>query len=382
MRRSYNVHSIDLWHSIKNLALGHELLLEHRELGRLGCLDSKQLSELAIENRAHGGRNVLVWDILASDAQIQRADTLLHELDLSIIDAIRVQDPGVAMYVSQSWPLPLQLVLETGNHNIGAILSWIDVLGDAVERIILSNELPISWTLQYRDQIAVEVELAVLSPILIFYSPRPLIGTRVPEPDQPLFWGEPGQRRLPVKQNQHGTFLFYEKALFLLPHWQDIRAARVDVNRYDLRLWHSDALVDTLIAWHQEKDTESSRRVRDQLTKRTTQGFFKSNRTDKQFAKLKRHDSVPEGLRPAGLVVDTRKKSYTLINLQEAIRVGQTLVFVNSIGETTHHQIRWIEDLDRQRHSVLGSGLAIIDHVSRAPTGTNVYMPVDDETFE
>ena len=119
-----------------------ELLVAHRDLARLGRLDDGGCTDLARAARALGKRVVLVWDLLCGDGAIADGGALIGRLGPALFDAIRVQDPGVALYVKERFPdLGLQLVLETGNHNTEGILAWEARF--APERLVLSNELPL-----------------------------------------------------------------------------------------------------------------------------------------------------------------------------------------------------------------------------------------------
>lgn len=370
MRFSFSVHSRDYWQNIRPLARGNEVLLEHRQLGRLGELTTSQLIQTAHEVRADGGQPVLVFDIIAQDPQLEAAAVLFQQLDMTLFTAVRVQDAGVAYFSQDQLPLPIQLILETGHHNLESYLSWVELLGARLQRIVVSNELPLGWVQQHRSKLPVGLEYLALGPILLFYTPRKLVSPWVADVGaQSWSWGsDSDRRRLPVHENHHGTYLYYEKLLFLLPHLNDMEKAGVDCLRLDLRLVDVQRLLEPLGSWLQ--DGSSLDRLRAELPRRATRGFFKSNRTDKQFVKLKRQRNVPEGLQWIGTVVDTRRGKFTVGHMNQPLQVGDEVVLVNSLGQVMEHRVAWVESVSGERVDGVQSGLAIFNHARKSPTQT------------
>ena len=65
---------------------------------------------------------MLEWDILMSEKIFfQLKQTVLSSLQWQFFDAIRIQDKGALNYLLEKTSVSLQLILETGNHNIEGI---------------------------------------------------------------------------------------------------------------------------------------------------------------------------------------------------------------------------------------------------------------------
>ncbi|MCB1041454.1 MAG: U32 family peptidase [Acidobacteria bacterium] len=370
MRHNWVIDSRELWDLMSPQLAGQEVMLEHAALSRLGKLDSRQLNSIAGQSKRMGSSVTTVFDLLPGDAQLDRAQEIFSQLDWDSIDAIRVQDPGAALFAAEHSDKPLQIVLETGHHNLEAILAWFKILGSRIQRVSLSNELPIAWLREKRQKIPAAVEVPVLSPILIFYSPRKLVSPWT-QLQQQLYWGaDSEQRKMPVIENAHGTFLFYEKPLFLLPHLNEMAAAGVDSGRIDLRLWPQEEMAVALLGWLSDKTKTAA--IRAALPHRTTRGFYKSNRTDKQFAKLKRQP-ITSNLIMIGTVVDTKKGKFTLLQLEQPVSVGQELVALNTMGESQSHEVRWLKNMNGEPLQKQDQGLVLMNHIKRSPSLTKVF---------
>ncbi|HEY9299093.1 MAG TPA: U32 family peptidase, partial [Phormidium sp.] len=153
-----------------------EVLLEPTLLARQGKLTENQVQTLAGEALQRGLRPVLVWDILMPERVMNDVCEALKSWDFSQFAAIRVADPGVAYWLKIHFPkMPLQLIVETGNHNIESLLGWCEIFDETLERLILSIELPEEKLIEYCQKLPVACELLGIGQILLFYSPRSLL---------------------------------------------------------------------------------------------------------------------------------------------------------------------------------------------------------------
>ena len=361
-----------------------EVLLEHTDLARIGNLDTNQVRQSAAEARNRGLKTVLVWDLLLSDREIADGGALIRSLDLSHFDAIRVQDPGVATYVRDAFPtLERQLVLETGNHNLVGIRRWIEAFEP--NRIVLSNELPMPLIRSIREALdaddhTVTLEYLALGRLLIFFTPRKLISPVEPETDEWAFierfaTSVDEGKHFPLVENTHGTFMFYEKDLFLVPYLEEIAAAGIDVARFDLKHFEADELIPALESYLREPSAQHLGRLKSQLAPRLTRGFFKSNRTDKQFVKLKnQHLVVPEQAQLVGTVVETRKKKYLALMTELPFGQNDLLEFIAPEGHVAKARVEWIRDVAGNEHdSAESTGLWMVNHVGKVSAGSRVY---------
>lgn len=360
-----------------------ELLIEHRDLARVGFLDSAGCVALAREAKARGLRTVLVWDLLLSDNQLLAGAATIRALDLSLFDAIRIQDAGAARYAKEVFPqLERQLVLETGNHNLPGILRWIEAV--APHRVVLSNELPMALVAQVRAAVSVELEYLALGRLLIFYTPRKLVSpvTTILAEEQEaverfVTSEEDGKNKhFPLIENQHGTFMYYEKDMFLVPYLAEMAAAGVDYARIDTKFFDDAALLTALQAYLADPDETQATALKALLGPRLTRGFFKSNRTDKQFKRLKnQYLAVREDAVYVGEVLETKKKSYTALRSEHAFAVGDRLQLQNPEGKLSTTTIQSIRNSSGQSVDRAASpGIWVVNHISGASAGSKLYL--------
>jgi putative protease len=356
-----------------------EVLLGHERLARWGGFETDTLVRQAESARQNGLRTVFVWDVLAGGHDIADSGALLGALPLELFDAVRVQDPGVAMYLAGRFPdWPRQLILETGNHNLPGLQAWVHRLKP--ERIAVSNEIPIATLAAMRRELNVAMEIPVLGRLLIFYTPRKLLSPieRAAEAAttlQRVLKNVEDGKNFPFLENRHGTFMFYEKELFLLPYLDEIRAAGIDVARLDLSSYHARPVIDRLREYRAQTTPESEQALRRCLGPRITRGFFKSNRTEKQFRKLRNPHLVRDETRAyVGTVVETRKKSYLALETREPLPEGDTRDFVIPEGDEIEHKVVWIQNLARESVTrTTEPGIWLINHGRKISSGSIAY---------
>jgi len=229
-----------------------EVILEHKSLSRMGKQSTKSLISLLDAALSCGLSPVLQWDILITEQTFQHCLTLLNRLPLAKFHAIRVQDLGAAEWIRQEHPeLPLQLIVESGNHNITGLQRWVEYFGPQLQRLVLSTELPKSVLLEYSKTLTVPCEILAVGRILLFYTPRKLLSSQnflTNSPDfleKKLVAGDQPQRQFPTVENQHGTFMFHHRDLFLLDYLPELQSTSLSVLRLDLR--HLDLSANWLI---------------------------------------------------------------------------------------------------------------------------------------
>ncbi len=360
-----------------------EILIEHRDLARVGFLDSEGCTALARDAKAHGLRTVLVWDLLLSDNQLLAGAALIRGLDLALFDAIRVQDAGAARYAKDAFPhLERQLVLETGNHNLPGILSWIAAIEP--RRVVLSNELPMPLVAQIRAAVSVELEYLALGRLLIFYTPRKLVSpvTTILAEEQEtverfVTSEEDGKNKhFPLIENQHGTFMYYEKDMFLVPYLAEMAAAGVDYARIDTKFFDDAALLAALQVYLADSGAAQVAALKALLGPRLTRGFFKSNRTDKQFKRLKnKYLAVRDDAVYVGEVLETKKKSYTALKSEQAFAIGDCLQLQNPEGKVSTTTIQSIRNSSGQAVTRAEQpGIWVVNHISGASAGSKLYL--------
>jgi U32 family peptidase len=283
-----------------NAANLHEVLLEPALLARQGKLSEEKVHLLAAEARKRGLRPVLVWDILMPERVMEMVcDRLLQKWHLNCFDAIRVCDPGAAYWLLIHFPeIPLQLIVETGNHNLESLLGWCEIFSGSLERLVLSIELPEEKLIEYCQTLPVACELLGVGQILLFYSPRSLLAKHLAEednfnPDSPLYleataaFADSPNRHFPTWETAHGTLMFLDKDQFILDKLDGLQAAGLHTVRLDLRHLEQegDVAVNIDIICGQILGNPASLRVN--WSRETRAPFFKANRTTALFPRMK-----------------------------------------------------------------------------------------------
>ena len=275
-----------------------EVLLEPMLLARQGKLSEKQVQSLALEAVQRGLRPVLVWDVLMTEQVMMNVCDRLKQWDLSHFSAIRVCDPGVGYWLKTYFPqIPLQLIVETGNHNLESLKGWCDIFSGSLERLILSIELPEEKLIEYCQILPVSCELLGVGPILLFYSPRSLLVEHLAEEDfnsdSPLYleataaFEDSPNRHFPTLETAHGTLMFLDKDQFILDRLNGLQAAGLHTVRFDLRHLgqEGDVAVDIdKICYQSLQDPVS---LRKNWHRETRAPFFNANRTTALFSRIK-----------------------------------------------------------------------------------------------
>ena len=355
-----------------------EILVEPQGLARSGAADLDQVCRNLSAIKDLGLKATLAWDLLATDLEIADGIAFLKKLDLSSVHAIRVQDPGIAFRVREVFPdLPLQLILETGNHNAIGIQSWCRHLKP--QRIMVSNEIPLSSIQEIGRVIDRPLEMLVLGRIEIFYTPRHLISPVQPGGEAPLIESmvtdEETQKSFPLVENETGTIMYYEKELFLLPFLTEVESAGVNHARLDLKFYSQEKVLPAVKRYLREPNTENRDLLKSLLGKKLTRGFFKSNRTDKQFAKLKNpHLGKREHLNFVGTVLETKRKGYLVVQAEGRLFQGQALRIVVPEGSWKTHQVVWVRNVEGNSvQKTNGSGVWLINPCPGISSGSKVY---------
>lgn len=279
----------------KETGLLQEVLIGPAEFCREGRIDFAQAQQLAALAIAADLRPVLVWDVLLPESEMRSAISLLKEQGLARFAAIRVQDVGALQFLLEEYPsLPVQFIAETANANLHALQRWQDSIGERLDRLILSTQLPEECVVQYCEALTAPLEVLGAGPILLFYSPRPLLTPKIDPASEAGEYllalsssEESHNRPFPTVQNRHGTFMYLNKDQFLLDMLKNVEAAGLASVRIDLRQVSSephsaDGIVDLLAAYK-----AGACNAKQHWPNPAFAPFFRRNKTTKQFDKLK-----------------------------------------------------------------------------------------------
>lgn len=320
-----------------------EILLHTAEFSKTGEIEVAQISQCFEALKAHKKRVVFVWDLLCKDSQIDNLGSQLGPL-VDQVEAVRFLDPGVGNYLVSKYPgIRLQYSLEKGTHNIKGVLAWANYFSSNLDRIILSNQIPLSQVKKICGSNIVNIELSGIGRLEILNSPRPLIQTHLP--------GLTGQKIVaasedrphqlsPLIENTHGTLMYYGKDLFVLDMLEEIEASGVNYLGLDFfeeiglknfnRLYPERGWISKLkIAW----------------PKNTTRGFLRTNKTHVPLKRLTNRYLQKEQENKLGVVLESVKKVHLLVELRQSIELPRVINFYTPEGKVVGYEVRWAKDL-------------------------------------
>lgn len=336
-----------------------EIILEHQELARFGTLNDETFCELA--NLAHNlGLKVLMeWDVLMTENEFTAKENKMLQL-VPQVDAIRVQDAGAMQSVFTKTKISMQLILESGNHNLRGVQSWIELFNKKdkrVDKVILSIELARDTLKEYCEKLGIAVEFLVLGRIPLFYTPRNLLTPLVKnEPiAQTQFIEAVGEseesphKGFPIVENRHGTFMFHIRHFFLLDYLNDLREIGVNSLRIDLRFDEDFNYLDSVMEVMSNNDLAKS--FKKTYPHDVIRGFYHVNRSDVLFKKLKNHriqrkDDSSSGIEFVGEVVDVEKDGHMAIMIKgnANLSIDDKLKFITPEGKELFCQIHYLQN--------------------------------------
>lgn len=304
---------------------GAELLLATSLFSKAGLLPERDLPGICGQVREKGKRPVLVWDRLEKDRGITLA---LGQIGawMPHLAAVRVSDPGAALALKEAYPaLELQLSLESHSPNQGSIRAWAKAL--APKRLVLSNQMPLREIAPLDQKNLPPLEIQVLGPLEVFYSPRPLLGAPGERREQRLLNPERPRQHSRIQQGPAGTVVFHNRDLFLLDQLDQIAKTSVAY----LKLFPSNLEQARLLA--QADQTGDYGTLKAQWPNLVTRGFFSANRTDRPLKRLGNETLAKLSAQALGEVIEAKKGAYLLLELFGPLALPCRLRLVNPEGK-------------------------------------------------
>jgi len=363
-----------------------EVILEHKALSRMGRLDTDSLLFLTDAALESGLSPVLQWDVLCTESNFKNCIKLLDDLPLSKFAAIRVQDIGAAEWVRHELPeIPIHFIAETGNHNLTGLLRWHEYFGQQLQRFALSSELPISKLKYFCRSLTVTCEIMAAGRILLFYTPRKLLGNYESSTnsfdfmEKILVPSDQPQRQFPTLENQHGTFMYHHKELFLLDFIPELQNINLQVLRLDFRHMEikSDWIkkIDKLLGSF-DKQTVTS--LKSKWPSKITHGFFRANRTDLAIDRIKNPHRKDHGETLVGFVVEAIKEQHLIMLTRKSFQSGKSLLGITPEGRECIISTESIHTTDGQPVTEIESGnLYQVPHVKYVTAETLVYSQTE-----
>tara|TARA_B100000686_G_scaffold306107_1_gene345233 strand:+ start:307 stop:1464 length:1158 start_codon:yes stop_codon:yes gene_type:complete len=360
-----------------------EVILEHETLSRMGRLNTENLLSLTDTALESGFLPILQWDILCTQSHFDKCIKLLNNLPASKFAAIRVQDIGAAEWVRQKLPeIPIHFIAETGNHNLTGLLRWQEHFGQNLQRFVLSNELPISTLINHCRSLTVPCEILAAGRILLFYTPRKLLSKHESSKNSTDFMenilvsSDQQQRQFRTLENQHGTFMFHHKDLFLLDFIPELQNINLKVLRLDFR--HMEIKPDWIIKIDKLLGTFEKRIVRSLKSKwpsKITRGFFRANRTDLAIDRIKNPHRKDHGENLVGCVVEAVKEQHLIMLTRKTFQSGKSLLGITPEGRECTISTESIHTTDGEPvREIEPDNLYQVPHVKYVTAETLLYI--------
>ena len=306
-----------------------EVLVDVAEISRMGEVPLAAFA--AVAPASTRARLVLNWDLVLTDAALTEGLDHIARAGFQNFAAVRAREAGALVALSAlGFQGRLQLDLEVGHKNMASVAHWVQVLGDRLERVAISPEVPLEQVARWQQDLRVPLELTLVGPVILLETPRPLLSAATGQDGQSIEAAlqseEAGARPFPTVQNHHGVFMFHHKWLCLLLWRQALEQAQIPWGRVDLRFAHG---ARSLQIWQQVwEHPEHGEPALRELMGEWSVGFIKANHTEKQTESrlLAPADQV------VGTVVDTRREIYAAVKLDQSISLGVELQLLNPQG--------------------------------------------------
>ena len=347
-----------------------EVILEPKSLSRFGKLSLDEVKTLSARAKELDLRVLLEWDILMTEDVFTARIPDVKEL-LPVVDSVRVQDPGAFSWILTNTDKPFQFIAENGNHNLPALNGWIELAEGRLERLILSIELPKPTIEEYVQKLKVPCELLGLGRILLFYTPRSLLGALAPEKlamnGELAAVGESEEsphKGFPLVENQHGTFMFHIKEFCLVDFASDLKAMGLSFFRIDQR-WADQKLAE-IIGLTKNFDADKFNTFKDEYSQDLMRGFYLVNKTDVLFPKLKNSRLQAREGNYIGEVIEAEKSSHLAIMVKNAkgLKLTDNLKILHPKGEEFEAKIYTLKNIALEEVDFIPQGqLAVIQYI-------------------
>ncbi len=330
------------------------LVLGFKEVSRFFNFTKEECLDFARELKKRDYTVMLQWDILMTEEVFGSVFYGLKAQGLfdhshsgsEIFDGLRVQDPGLLYALKEiDYQGELHFIAENGNHNLRGLKSWHRVWPQKIKRIVVSPQLPAKTIREYAEvlgeELNLELEVLGLGPILLFYTPRKLVS--------PLYGGENDNyfvqgtseesphKGFPIIENAHGTFMLNTKDQFI---FDELASTQRELAKVAHLHWRLDPIcglgkqnfVELLLLLANGSSTFDE--VKEAYGRSVTKGFFRVNKTDVLFKKLKNHRLQERDDSFVGEVVDVKKKKHigVWIKSKSGLKTGDTLKLLSPEG--------------------------------------------------
>ena len=371
-----------------------------------------QWTELLSYAHEHGVKVYVTVNILAHNEDLEKADDYLAFLGQLEPDALLIADPGLFMRAKTVCPkIPVHISTQANNVNYETFLFWHRL---GAERVVCGRELSLAEIHQIRTRIpdSLEIEAFVHGAMCISYSGRCLLSNFFTGRDanrgactHPCRWqyhvvdgpfpGRPGEdpesgsssvtasisgdraassgeilayieeesrpgERLPVCENERGTYIFNSKDLCMIEHIPDMIEAGIDSLKIEGRMKNALYVATTARTYRRALDDLGRGRevyegamewyrkqIRDCTFRPFTTGFFYGKPgEDAQIYDSNTYEKTSTYLGCVQDIVQIGEYRYIEIVQKNKFCVGETVQLMHPDGEDTEFVIEEILDED------------------------------------
>ncbi|MBD64498.1 MAG: hypothetical protein CME62_04790 [Halobacteriovoraceae bacterium] len=353
-----------------------EIICSTRDFSRDTNTSKENFLTIIEKARELNLRIVFEWDVLDCENVFEKKCALFLQLPLDKIDVIRVQDIGALQFVLDKTTLPIQLIRENTDHNLLGLQTWRDLIGERLDRLVLSNELNQKKLAEYKSALACQIEILVYGKILLFYTPRALLSSEDLQDGETLralgTSEESPHSGFPIHENKHGTFMYHIKDLYLLDKYEELQNLGLDFWRVDLR----DKDLSLLKELIEINSNASGVAVKSKLPGKLTRGYFQTNKTDVLFKKLKNYRVQRRDESYVGEIIEIQNKQYMALMVRaNKLHKEAKLKFISPDGKEYTTHLSSLRDAQMNDQESIPKGeLAIIKYKGGVWPKSQVYL--------
>ncbi|MBT3236664.1 MAG: hypothetical protein HN353_11975 [Bdellovibrionales bacterium] len=390
MQLTSYAHSIEEIDQLATVGVG-EIILSYGPLSRGGGLDLATVNLLAQYACQRELAVSLEWDILVTEQQFAESCQQFAQLPLELFVGIRVSDFGVMQFIYQQHPsLKLIPILEGSCHNLPAILSVLELLAGRVKRVVLSIEISSGELEQIIPEIDLPVELLLLGPIPLYYSPRQLLTPLIKQERscgeliQLFATSQEGPHHgFPLVESDHGTLIYNTRHLWLLNALPRLEQMGLTVGRVDLRAvkdhQQKGGMWQEIAALFNQFEESKAINLKDAYPFNTIHGFFRANKSDVLFPKLKNHRLTPIGENYLGEVVDVIKGELLAVVWRRngfLPPLESSLYLLTPEGKKINFRLKWCRDTQNEpiETPIQKDEIVLINPIKRVSVKSQLYL--------
>jgi U32 family peptidase len=368
-------------------------ILTSKKISRFGHNTPEEINSLASKIKIHSNSISLEWDSLSTESNFQEDIKILKSIDLKLFSSIRVQDYGAIHYIFKNSTIPIDLILETANHNKSSLHKWQDYLGERLNKVILSNQLTGEEINEFSKIIKSDIEILTIGPILLFYSPRVLLNNLEETINESFIVNslESSHKNFYIHQNHNGTFMFHPKHLFLIDQYTKLQQININYYRYDFRfpkwLHHFQSKngnsVDLFFKNLDINNLSENNlcELKKQYPFKTISGFFNANKSNIIFKKLKNNYIHKDGQNYIGEVVESYKGKYLAIKVENnnTIIKSKDKLLIKTPDKVDYElNVNFIKDSFLNEYDdnsfINSNGVFLINYMKKISPKSTVYL--------